>query len=196
MIGPLPTAPGGFNRVLVAIDKLHAPRLTEYSTSLTNSCIATDYPIASSQTWAPTSSTTSFGSTARKAGSTSDTSQLPILGPIDKSSAPTGWCSTLSRSGYTTLLTLKEASGSRNYPMHSGGYVLSPPSQRDNPRTSWSTAPKQSSLPMSCGTHQQWSTTTKASLKTADELTLMDSKKLVRCPRPISKVPGGYPTLS
>jgi hypothetical protein len=44
-----------------------------------------------------------------------------------------GWCSTLSRSGYTTLLTLKEASGSRNYPMHSVGYVLSPPSQRGNP---------------------------------------------------------------
>jgi hypothetical protein len=32
---------------------------------------------------------------------------------------------------------------------------------------------------MSYGIHQQWSTTTKASLKTADELTLMDSKK--RC---------------
>jgi hypothetical protein len=40
-------------------------------------------------------------------------SQSPILGPTDKSSTPTGWCSTLSRSGYTTLLTLKEASGSR-----------------------------------------------------------------------------------
>jgi hypothetical protein len=53
-------------------------------------------------------------------GLTSDMSQSPILGPTDKSSAPTGWCSTLSRSGYTTLLTLKEASGSRNYPMHSG----------------------------------------------------------------------------
>jgi hypothetical protein len=53
-------------------------------------------------------------------GSMPDTSQLPILRPTDKSSAPTGWCSTRSRSGYTTLLTLKEASGSRNYPMHSG----------------------------------------------------------------------------
>jgi ribonuclease HI len=181
MIGPLPTAPGGFNRLLVAIDsspsgsrssRSHAPRLTEYSTSWMNSCIATDYPTASSQTWAPTSTITSYGSTARTVGSTSDMSQLPTLGPTDKSSAPTGWCSTLSRSGYTTLLTPKEASGSRNYPMHSGGYVLSPPSQRGNLHTSWSTAPKQSSLPMSCGTHQQWSTTTKASLKTADELTL------------------------
>jgi hypothetical protein len=92
-----------------------------------------DYPTASSQTWVPTSTTTSSGSTARIAGSTSDMSQLPILGPTDKSSAPTGWCSTLSRSGYTTLLTLKEASGSRNYPMHSGGYVLSLPSTGQSP---------------------------------------------------------------
>jgi transposase InsO family protein len=51
-----------------------------------------------------------------------------------------GMVPTLSRSGYTTLLTLKEASGSRNYPTHSGGYVLSPPSQRGNLLTSWSTA--------------------------------------------------------
>jgi hypothetical protein len=98
----------------------HAPRLIEYSTSWMNSCINTDYPTTSSQIWAKTSTTTSFGSTARTAGSTSDMSQLLILGPTDKSSAPTGWCWMLSRSGYATLLTLKEASGSRNYPMHSG----------------------------------------------------------------------------
>jgi hypothetical protein len=62
--------------------------------------------------------------------------------------------------------------------MHSRGCVLSPPSQQGNPLTSWSTAPKQSSLLMSYGTHQQWSTTTKASLKTADELTSIASKNL------------------
>jgi hypothetical protein len=39
---------------------------------------------------------------------------------MDKSSVPMGWCSTLSKSGYTTLQTPKEASGSRNYPMLSG----------------------------------------------------------------------------
>jgi hypothetical protein len=49
----------------------------------------------------------------------------------------------------------KEASGSMNYQMRFGGYALNPPSQRDNRHTSWSTAPKQSSLLMSCGTHQQ-----------------------------------------
>jgi hypothetical protein len=66
--------------------------------------------------------------------------------------------------------------------MHSGGYVLSPPSQRGNPLTSWSMAPKKSSLLMSYGIHQQWNTTTKVSWKTADELTSMDSKKLAALP--------------
>jgi hypothetical protein len=62
--------------------------------------------------------------------------------------------------------------------MLSRGYVLNPPNQRDNLRTSWSTAPKQSSLLMSCGIHQQWSNTTKAYPKAVDELTSTDSKKL------------------
>jgi hypothetical protein len=63
--------------------------------------------------------------------------------------------------------------------MLSVGYVLNPPNQRDNLCTSWSTAPKQSSLLMSCGIHQQWSNTTKAYPMIADELTSTDSKKLV-----------------
>jgi hypothetical protein len=63
--------------------------------------------------------------------------------------------------------------------MLSGGYVLNPPSQRDNLHNSWSTALKQSSLLMSCGILQQWSNTTKAYPKTTDELISMDSKKLV-----------------
>jgi hypothetical protein len=43
----------------------------------------------------------------------------------------------------------------KELPNASGGYVLNPPSQRDNRHTSWSTAPKQFSLPTSCGIHQQ-----------------------------------------
>jgi hypothetical protein len=62
--------------------------------------------------------------------------------------------------------------------MRSGGYVLNPPSRRGNRHTSWSTAPSKYSLLMSCGTDRQWSSTTKAYLKTADELTSTDSKKL------------------
>jgi hypothetical protein len=154
MIGPLPTAPGGFNRVLVAIDKFtkwievkpvtcpKADRVLDFLDELVHRYglphrIITDL--------GSNFNNHQFGSTARTAGSTSDTSQLPILGPM-------GWCSTLSRSGYTILLTPKGASGSRNYPTHSRGYRLSHPSQRGNPLTSWSTAPKQSSLPTSYGT--------------------------------------------
>jgi hypothetical protein len=96
MIGPLPTAPGGFNRVLVAINKFtkwievnpvtcpKADRVLDFLDEL----VHTDYPNASSQTWAPTSTITSSGSTARTAGSTSDMSQLPTLGPTDKWSVP------------------------------------------------------------------------------------------------------------
>jgi hypothetical protein len=115
----------------------------------------------------------------RTVGSAFNMSQSPILGPMDKLSMPTGWYSTLSRSDCRMLLTEKEASGSRNYPMRSGGRVLNPLSQRDNRLTSWSTAPKQFSLPTSCGIRRQWINRTKAYLKIAGELISMDSKKLV-----------------
>jgi hypothetical protein len=46
--------------------------------------------------------------------------------------------------------------------MHSEGCVLNPPSRQDNLHISWSMALKKSSLLMSCGTHQQWNSTTKA----------------------------------
>jgi hypothetical protein len=57
MTGPLPTTLGGFNRVLVPStsspsgsksSRSHVPRPIGYLTSWMNSCIATDYPIASS----------------------------------------------------------------------------------------------------------------------------------------------------
>jgi hypothetical protein len=57
MIGPLPTAPAGFNRVLVAIDKLTkwtevkpvtCPKADRVLDFLDDSYIATDYPTASS----------------------------------------------------------------------------------------------------------------------------------------------------
>jgi hypothetical protein len=95
------------------------------------------------------------GSTARTAGSTSGMSQLPIYGPTDKSSMPTGSYSMLSRSDYTTLLTQKGASGSRNYPMYSGGFALNLPSQQGSHHTSWSMAPRLFYLLTSCGIRRQ-----------------------------------------
>jgi hypothetical protein len=188
MIGPLPTAPGGFNRVLVAIDKFakwievkpvtcpKADRVLDFLDELVH-----HYGL-------PHHIITDLGSNFNNhlfwehcENSGIDVRYVSVAHPqaTDKSSVPMEWCSTLSRSGYTTPPTPKEASGSRNYPIRSRGYVLNPPSRRDNRHTSWSMAPKQSSLLTSCGTHRQWSNTTKAYLKTADELTSMDSKKLV-----------------
>jgi hypothetical protein len=89
-----------------------------------------------------------FWDTARIAGSTSGMSHSPILGQTDKSNVPMGWYSTPSRSVCTTLLTQKGASGSRNYPMHSGGFVHNLPSRQGSHLTSWSTSPKLSYLPM------------------------------------------------
>jgi hypothetical protein len=68
MIGPLPTAPRGFKRVLVAIDKftkwievkpVTCSKADRVLDSWMNSYTATDYPIALSQTWGPISTTTS-----------------------------------------------------------------------------------------------------------------------------------------
>jgi hypothetical protein len=57
MIGPLPTVLGGFNRVLLAIDKftkwievkpVTCPKADRVLDFWMNSCIATNYPTASS----------------------------------------------------------------------------------------------------------------------------------------------------
>jgi hypothetical protein len=111
------------------------------------SCITTKYLTASSQTCVPTSTTTSSRSTVRTAGSTSCISQSPTLGPTNKLSAPTGWYSTPLRSDCMTQQTQKGASGSRNYPMHSWGFILNLSSRRGSSPISWSTAPKLFYLP-------------------------------------------------
>jgi hypothetical protein len=89
MIGPLPTVPGGFNRVLVAIDKFtkwievkpvtypKADRVLDFLDELVHRY---ELPHRIITDWAPTSTITSSGSSARTAGSTSDMSQFPSTG--------------------------------------------------------------------------------------------------------------------
>jgi hypothetical protein len=162
MIGPLPTAPEGFNRVLVAIDKFtkwievkpvtcpKADRVLDFLDELVHRYglphrIITDL--------GSNFNNHQFWEYCKNNGLMSDMSQSPIHRPTDKSSVPMGWYSTLSRSDCTLLLIQKDESGSRNYPMQSGGCVLNPPSRRDSLPTSWSTAPKLLYLSTSCGTH-------------------------------------------
>jgi hypothetical protein len=187
MIGPLPTAPGGFNRVLIAIDKFtkwievkpvtcpKADRVLDFLDELVHR-----YGL-------PHRIITNLGSNFNNhqfweycENNGIDVRYVSVAHPRANGQVEraNGMVLDALKNGYTTLPTPKEASGSKNYPMHSGGCVLNPPSQRDNPHTSWSTTPKQSSPLMSCGIHQQWSNTTKASPKTADELTSTDSKML------------------
>jgi hypothetical protein len=139
MIGPLPTAPGGFNRVLVAIDKFtkwievksvtfpKADRVLDFLDELVHLYglphrIITDL--------GSNFNNHKFWEYCENSGSTSGISQSPIHGPMDKLSVPMEWYSTLSRNGFMMLLIPKEASGSRNYPMRSVGCILNPPSRR------------------------------------------------------------------
>jgi hypothetical protein len=191
MIGPLPTAPGGFNRVLVAIEKFtkwievkpvtypKADRVLDFLDELVHR-----YGL-------PHRIITDLGSNFNNhqfweycENSGINVRYVSVAHPWANGQVgrATGWYSTPSKSDCTTMLIQKGASGSRNYPMHSGGFVLNLPSQQGNHHTSWSTAPRQFYLTTSCGIRRQWNSTTKASLKTANESISMDSKKLAAPP--------------
>jgi hypothetical protein len=136
MIGPLPTALGGFNRFLVAIDKFtkwirvkpvtcpKADRVLDFLDELVHRYGLPHHII------------TDLGSNFNNHQFWEYYEKSPIPVPTDKLSAPTGWCSTPSRSDCTTQLIPKEANGSRNYPMHSGGFVLNLPSRQGSHPTS------------------------------------------------------------
>jgi hypothetical protein len=180
MIGLLPTAPSGFNRVLVAIDKFtkwievklvtcpKADRVLDFLDELVHHYglphrIITDL--------GSNFNTHQFWEYCENSGI--DVRYVSVAHPRANGQ--------VERANGMVLDALKkrlhDADNSKG-----GKWIkelLSPPSQQGNLNTSWSTALKQSSLLMLSGTHQQWSTTTKASPKTADELTSMDSKKLV-----------------
>jgi hypothetical protein len=156
MIGPLPTAPGGFNRVLMAINKFtkwievkpvnypKADRILDFLDELVHR-----YGL-------PHRITTNLGSNFNNhqfwvycENSRIDVRYVSVAHPraTDKSNVPTGWYSTLSRSDCTMLLTQKGARGSRNYLMHSECFVHNLPSQRGSHLTSWSMALKLFYLP-------------------------------------------------
>jgi hypothetical protein len=77
-------------------------------------------------------------------------SQLPIIGPTDNRMVLDALKKRLHDAANS-----KGGKWIKELPNALWVYVLSPPSQRGNLHTSWSTAPKQSSLLMSCGIHQQ-----------------------------------------
>jgi hypothetical protein len=164
MIGPLPTAPGGLNRVLVAIDKFtrwikvkpvtcpKVDRVLDFLDELVHHYglphrIITDLGsnINNHQFWEYCEN---CGIDVRYVS----VAHPRANGQVERAN---GMVLDALKKRLTMLLTQKEESGSRNCPMHSGGYVLNPPSRRDNHPISWSTAPKLFYLPMSCGNHWQ-----------------------------------------
>jgi hypothetical protein len=151
MIGPLPTMLGGLNRVLVAIDKFtkwievkpvtcpKGDRVLDLLDELVHRYglphrIITDlgFNFDNHQFWEYYKNN---GIDVRYVSVTHPRTD----GQVERANR---WYSTPSRSDCTTQLTPKEASGSRNYPMHSKGFVLNLRSQQGSRPTSWSTAPK------------------------------------------------------
>jgi hypothetical protein len=134
MIGPLPTAPGGFNRVFVTIDKF-----TKWIEVKTVTCPKADRVLdfldeLIHRYELPHRIITDLGSNFNNhqfweycENSGIDIRYVSVAHPRANGQVelPMGWCSTLSKSGYTTVSTPKEASGSRNYPMLSGGATYS-----------------------------------------------------------------------
>jgi hypothetical protein len=94
MIGPFTTASGGFNHVLVAIDKftkwieykpiakLTPDRVVDFILDILHRF---GFPIPSSQTWDQISRPTSSGSSARMLASKLNMSRSHTQGPMDKS---------------------------------------------------------------------------------------------------------------
>jgi hypothetical protein len=119
MIGPLPTAPGGFNRVLVAIDKF-----TKWIEVKPVTCPKADRVLDFLDEFVhryglPHRIIIDLGSKFNNhqfweycENSGIDVRYVSVAHPRANGqvSAPIGWCSTLLKSGYTTPPTPKEAS--------------------------------------------------------------------------------------
>jgi hypothetical protein len=187
MIGPLPTAPGGFNRVLVAIDKFtkwievnpvtcpKADRVLDFLDELVHRCrlphrIITDLGsnFNNHQFW------------EYRENSGIDVRYVSVAHPRANGQ--------IERANGMVLDALKkrlhDAANTKG-----GKWIKELPNALWRPCTQPSKPTRQSPyflvyvseaiLPADViGTHLQWSNTTKAYLKTADELTSMDSKKL------------------
>jgi hypothetical protein len=104
MIGPLPTTPRGFNRVLVAINKFTKwikvesvtfPKVDTVFDFLDELVHRYGLPHRIIIDLGSNFNNHSSGSTARTTGLTFSMSQSPILEPIDKSNVLMGWYLTL-----------------------------------------------------------------------------------------------------
>jgi transposase InsO family protein len=164
MIGSLPTVPGGFNRVLVAIDKFtkwievksvtcpKADRVLDFLDELVHRYglphrIITDLSsnFNNHQFWEYCENN---GIDVRYVS----VAHPRANGQVERAN---GMVLDALKKRLHGAANTKGASGSRNCPMHSGGFANNPPSRRDSHPISWSTAPKLSYPPTSCGIRRQ-----------------------------------------
>jgi hypothetical protein len=164
MIGPLPTTPGGFNRVLVAVDKFtkwievkpvtcpKADRVLNFLDELVH-CYGLPHRII-----------TDLGSNFNNhqfwkyyENNGIDVRYVSVAHPRanEQVECANGMVLEALKKRLHDTANTKGASGSRNYLMHSGGFAHNPPSQWDSHPISWSTTPKLFYLPTSCGICRQ-----------------------------------------
>jgi hypothetical protein len=191
MIGPLPTAPGGFNRVPVSIDKF-----TKWIEVKPVTCPKADRVLFLDELVhryrLPHHIITDLGSNFNNhqfweycENSGIDVRYVSVAHPranrqVERAN---GMVLDALKKRLHDAANTKGGKWIKELPNALWGLRTQPPKPTgQNLHTSWTTAPKQSSLLMSCGIHQQWSTMRKVSPKTADELTSTDSKKLVVSP--------------
>jgi hypothetical protein len=116
MIGPLPTTPGGFNKVLVAIDKftkwievkqVTCPKVDRVLDFLDELVHRYGLPHHIITDLGSNFNNHQFWEYCKNSGIDVRYVSVAHARPTDKSSMPTGWYMTLSRSNYTTLLIQK-----------------------------------------------------------------------------------------
>jgi hypothetical protein len=164
MIGPLPTVPGGFNRVLVAIDKFtkwievkpvtcpKADRVLDFLDELVHRYRLPHHIITN---MGSNFNNHQFWEYCENSGI--DVRYISVVHPLANGQverAKEMVLDTLKKRLHDTSNT-KGASGSRNCLMYSGGFTHNPPSGQDSHPISWSMALKPSYLPTSCGIRRQ-----------------------------------------
>jgi hypothetical protein len=164
MIGPLLTAPGGFNIVLVAIEKF-----TKWIKAKPVTCPKAEKVLdfldeLVHRYGLPHRIITDLGSNFNNhqfwehcENSRIDVWYVSIAHPRANGQVEhaNGMVLDALKKRLHDATNIKGASGSRNYPVHSRGFVLNLPSQPGSYPISWSMAPRLFYLLTSCGSRRQ-----------------------------------------
>jgi hypothetical protein len=164
MIGPLPTAPGGFNRVLVPIDKftkwievkpLTCPKADRVLDILDELVHRYGLPHRIITGLGSNFNNHQFWEYCKNSGV--DVQYVSVAHPRANGQVEraNGMVLDALKKRLHDVANTEEGKWIKELPNALWGYVLNPPSRRDSRHISWSTAPKLFYLPTSCGIHRQ-----------------------------------------